>query len=116
MKLWSYNLAVISFFIVLSRLIAHFLPFEFPSSIIGLLLLFVALNSGLLKPAYAEKICTILNKYIGVLFVPSGVGLMHYFDLVSDNLAALLITAFVSTLAVFFTVGKVYSLLDSGDK
>ncbi len=110
MKIWIYNIFTILFFVLLSRLITAFLPFNFPSSILGLILLFIALNSGLLKQHYVEKACNLLNKYIGILFVPSGVALLSYFDLVQDNLLAILVASVCGTVVIFYTVGFTYSL------
>ena len=88
------------------------LPIEFPSSIIGLLLLFVALSSGILKQKYVEKICEQLNRHIGILFVPAGVALMGYFELVQQNLLALVMAGLIGTIVIFFTVGHTYCYLN----
>lgn len=116
MKLWIFNIITIAFFMLISRLITQLLPFEFPSSIIGLVLLFLALNSKILNIEYAEKACLLLNKYIGVLFVPAGVALIGYVDLVTENWFALITTALLSTIAVFYTVGHIYCFLNKGNK
>jgi len=112
MKIWLYNIFTIFCFVILGRVISMLLPVEFPSSIIGLLLLFIALSSGMLKQKYVEKICEQLNRYIGVLFVPAGVGLMGYFELVQQNLLALIMASLISTVVIFFTVGHTYCYLN----
>ena len=88
------------------------LPVEFPSSIIGLLLLFIALSSGMLKQKYVEKVCLQLNRHVGILFVPAGVALMGYFELVQQNLVALIMAGLIGTVAIFFTVGHTYCYLN----
>ena len=113
MKIWIYNIFTILCFVILSRAIGMLLPFTFPSSIIGLLLLFIALSSGLLKPKYIEKVCDQLNRHIGILFVPAGVGLMGYFELVQQNLLALSMASLIGTIVIFFTVGHTYCYLNS---
>ena len=112
MKIWLYNIFTICCFVVLGRVISMLLPVEFPSSIIGLLLLFVALSSGMLKQKYVEKACEQLNRHIGILFVPAGVALMGYFELVQQNLVALIMAGLVGTVAIFFTVGHTYCYLN----
>lgn len=116
MKLWVYNILTLLFFVLISRVIAALLPFPFPSSIIGLILLFLALNSKLLDIHYAERACLLLNKHIGVLFVPAGVALIGYIDLVAENWLALITTTLLSTIMVFYTVGHVYCWLNQGKK
>ncbi len=113
MKIWLYNIFTILCFVLLSRAIGMLLPFNFPTSIIGLLLLFIALSSGLLKPMYIEKVCDQLNRHIGILFVPAGVALMGYFELVQQNLLALSMASLIGTVVIFFSVGHTYSFLNS---
>ena len=112
MKIWLYNIFTIFCFVVLGRVISMLLPVAFPSSIIGLLLLFVALSSGMLKQKYVEKVCEQLNRHIGILFVPAGVALMGYFELVQQNLVALIMAGLIGTVAIFFTVGHIYCYLN----
>lgn len=112
MKIWLYNIFTILCFVVLGRAVSMLLPVEFPSSIIGLLLLFVALSSGLLKQKYVEKVCEQLNRHIGILFVPAGVALMGYFELVQQNILALIMAGLIGTVAIFFTVGHTYCYLN----
>jgi len=112
MKIWLYNIFTIFCFVVLGRVISILLPIEFPSSIIGLLLLFVALSSGMLKQKYVEKACEQLNRHIGILFVPAGVALMGYFELVQQNIIALIMAGFIGTVIIFFTVGHTYCYLN----
>lgn len=112
MKIWLYNIFTLFCFVVLARIIGMLLPVEFPSSIIGLLLLFVALSSGVLKQKYVEKACEQLNRHIGILFVPAGVALMGYFELVQQNIIALIMAGFIGTVVIFFTVGHTYCYLN----
>lgn len=112
MKIWLYNIFTIVCFVVLGRVVSMLLPVEFPSSIIGLLLLFIALSSGMLKQKYVEKACEQLNRHIGILFVPAGVALMGYFELVQQNLIALIMAGFFGTVAIFFSVGHTYCYLN----
>ncbi|MCJ8350078.1 CidA/LrgA family protein [Moritella sp.] len=112
MKIWLYNIFTIFCFVILGRGVDMLLPVEFPSSIIGLLLLFIALSSGILKKKYVEKICEQFNRHIGILFVPAGVALMGYFDLVQQNLLPLIMAGSIGTVVIFFTVGHTYCFLN----
>ena len=112
MKIWLYNIFTIFCFVILGRGVSLLLPVEFPSGIIGLLLLFIALSSGILKQKYVEKVCLQLNRHIGILFVPAGVALMGYFDLVQQNLLPLIMASFIGTVVIFLTVGHTYCYLN----
>ena len=112
MRIWLINIFAMVCFVALGELISMLLPFQFPASIIGLLLLFIALSSGLLKQQHVALICGQLNRHIGILFVPAGVALMGYFDLIQQNLVALILASVLGTVAIFFTVGHCYCYLN----
>lgn len=76
-----------------------------PGSIIGMLILFTALSMGLLPAHWAMKGCHVLIKNMALLFVPVGVGLMNYLDLLTDNTLTILLSTLGSSLVVFMVIG-----------
>lgn len=81
--------------------IAAVLPFVFPSSIIGMILMLVLLLSGLLKAVQIESVSNFLLANIAVLFVPSGVGVLRYWDVLSANWFPILVICLLSTPLVY---------------
>lgn len=68
-----------------------------PGSILGMILLFIALTSGVLKEKHIKDISDFLLTNIAFFFVPASVGIMALKGLSSDVLVPLVIIALVST-------------------
>lgn len=107
------DLLVIMVFAEVGRGLTSLLPFSFPGSIIGMLMLFVALSAGWIKLSIVEAGAGVLIKYMAVMFVPIGVGLIGYIGLLEHNAAAFLVSTFVSTFVSMAVVGGVYQRLRS---
>lgn len=104
------QLGWILFYSLLGELISHFLPVPVPGSVIGMVLLFLSLHYDLLKMEKVEKVGTWLIQNMAILFVPAGVGLMVYFDLITTIWWQILIIVLVSTSCVVIGVGKVVEI------
>ena len=71
---------VLFFFAVgelIGMMIGHFLP----GSVIGLILLFLALETKLIKPDKVDSVAKFLTLNMGLFFVPAGVGLITQVEL-----------------------------------
>lgn len=90
---------------VLSILIASFIAI--PGSVIGLVLLFLALQLKVLKVEQVDEVGTWLTSNMGIFFVPAGVGLMTNFGVLADTWWQLLIIMVVTTILMMIFVGKV---------
>lgn len=76
-----------------------------PSSILGLLLLFFALTTHLIKVEWIFSSASLIIRYMTILFVPVSVGIMKYVDLLLNQAKALLIPNLLSTFLTFIIVG-----------
>ena len=106
-----YPFVIILVFTFLGELLNYFLPLPIPASIWGLLLLFAALRLGLVK---LEKIENLGNTMIGLLpllFVPPVVNLLGCWDVVRQNLVAIMGIIFLSTIIIFGLSGKLSQLV-----
>lgn len=90
---------------VLSILVASFIAI--PGSVIGLVLLFLALQLNVLKVEQVDEVGTWLTSNMGIFFVPAGVGLMTNFGVLVDTWWQLLIIMVVTTILMMVFVGKV---------
>lgn len=90
---------------VLSILIASFIAI--PGSVIGLVLLFLALQLNVLKVEQVDEVGTWLTSNMGIFFVPAGVGVMANFGVLADTWWQLLIIMIVTTILMMVFVGKV---------
>ncbi len=84
--------------------IASLLPITIPGAIIGMLLLFVLLALQILPSKWVKPGCHILIRYMALLFVPIGVGVMQYFDLLRAQFGPVVVSCAISTLVVLVIV------------
>lgn len=81
---------------------------KLPGSIIGMLLLTVALQAGWVKLEWVKGISDFLVGNLGFFFVPAGVALMLYFDIIAREVWPIVIATFVSTVLVLVVTGHVH--------
>lgn len=84
--------------------VASLLPITIPGSIIGMLILFVLLALQILPARWVNPGCYVLIRYMALLFVPIGVGVMQYFTLLQAQFGPVVISCATSTLIVFLVV------------
>lgn len=98
---------IIMLFSFLGELLHGLLPFPVPASIYGLILLFVALCTRMIKEEQIKETADFLVEIMPVLFIPAGVGLMTQWEALKKLLLPLIL---VITLGTFFNMvvtGKV---------
>lgn len=94
--------------LALGELIVWLTGVKLPSSIIGMLLLTAALQAGWVKLNWVKGISDFLVSNLGFFFVPAGVALMLYFDIIARELWPIVIATCVSTMLVLVVTGHVH--------
>ncbi|WP_150538769.1 CidA/LrgA family protein [Actinobacillus vicugnae] len=94
------------------------IPIGIPDSIWGLLVLFFALITGLLKLEWVLPTGRFLNRYMPIVFLPICVGMVEYGDILTRYFSSLIISNILSTIITIVIVGWVAQRLfkDSGDE
>lgn len=87
-----------------------------PGSIIGMILLFVFLMTGLIKLDMINEICKFLMDHLAFFFIPSGVGLLAYMRVIGGNFAPILIICFVTTILVMVVTGLTVQFIKGRSK
>lgn len=85
----------------ISQVIEHFLPFAFSASIIGMILLFLCLASGLLKIEHIQEKSDFLLSNMAFFFIPAGVSIINYFDVLKSNAWQILLICILTTFITF---------------
>ena len=91
----------------LGELLHYFISLPIPASIYGIILLFAALQMGWLKVRQIREVSTWLIAIMPALFIPSAVGLVKSWDILSRSLATYSVITFVSTFVVMGITGLV---------
>lgn len=81
-------------------------------SIVGLFLLFGALQLKLIKVKHVEESGSWLKNNMAFLFVPATVGIMPYFDIIQKSWLNITIILIVSTLITYIVTGVVAEFLN----
>ncbi|BGE81606.1 antiholin-like murein hydrolase modulator LrgA [Staphylococcus petrasii] len=100
----------ISVVLFISKIIESFIPFPMPASVIGLVLLFILLCTGIVKLGQVEKVGTALTDNISFLFVPAGISVINSLPLLSQHPILILLLIIISTLLLLVCVGFVSQL------
>ena len=92
--------------------ISAILPFRFPDSIIGMLLLFLLLNLQIVKLQWVEMGAGVLLKHMALLFIPVAVGLLGYIDTFMSSLEAIIINVFLGLVLILLIVGRLFQRMN----
>ena len=95
---------ILSFLVVgelLSTLLGHFIP----GSVLGMVLLFLALCFKLIRPEWIRQASDFLTKNMTVLFLPSAIGIVEQWGLIRANIVTWVVTMVVCWLLVFASAG-----------
>nr|WP_294592420.1 CidA/LrgA family protein [uncultured Rikenella sp.] len=76
-----------------------------PGSVLGMLLLFIALALGWVEPGRVDRLSELLLDNMVLFFLPAAVGLIASVGLILNNLTAILVAAAVSTVLIVAAVG-----------
>ena len=95
----------------LSLVIEKLLPFTFPASVIGMILLFLCLFTGVLKIEHIQEKADFLLGNMAFFFVPAGVSIMNYFDVLKHSIVQLVFVCIISTI-ITFAVTACYTQLN----
>lgn len=97
----------ILFFSFLGEALKELLPLPVPASIYGLLLLFAALELGIMKLEAVREAGKFLIEIMPLMFIPAGVGLMNSWDALRPIVIPVVVIMVVSTVVVMVVSGRV---------
>ena len=82
-----------------------------PSSIIGMLLLTLLLQTKIIKEEWVKSVSDFLISNLGFFFVPPGVALMLYLDIIKAEFIPIVVATVVSTVLVLIVTGWTHQRL-----
>ncbi len=104
------QLAILFGCLALGELIIHLTGVPLPSSILGMLALTLLLKLKVIRLEWVQGISDFLVANIGFFFVPPGVAVMLYFDIIKAQLWPIVIATVASTVIVLAVTGWVHQL------
>ncbi|MGL5336890.1 MAG: CidA/LrgA family protein [Enterovibrio sp.] len=87
------------------------LPFAFPPALVGMLLLFLALNFKWIKIEWVESGASYLLRHMGALFIPVAVGVMAWIDPLHQSFGVIVLCIALGIVAILLSVGWLFQWL-----
>lgn len=102
------QIGVVLLICLISEAVSLLLPFPFPGSVLAMIVLFILLVTGILKVDHIREKSDFMLKNMAFFFIPAGVGMIEYFDVLKECLLPFLVICVVSTVLTFaVTAGTV---------
>ena len=108
---YLYQFVIIAAVSWLGELLTRLVPLPIPAAVWGILILFLALQTKLVKLRWVEKAGGFLLEILPILFVSPVVNLIACWEPVSRVLVPATVITLVTTVAVFAVAGWVTQLL-----
>lgn len=89
----------------------YFLPFPFPGSIYGLVLMLILLKTGIIKIESVKETGDFLLEAMPMMFIPAAVGLISSWDQLKSRLFPFAVITIITTFLVMIVTGKVTGIL-----
>ncbi len=99
------QVAGLTLFSMIVNVLTPFLHIPIPGSIIGMILLFLLLESGVIRLNWVEAGASWLLAELLLFFIPSAIGVMKYSKLLESNGLQVLAVLIVGTFAVMASSG-----------
>lgn len=104
------QLAILFGCLALGELIITLTHIPLPSSVLGMLLLTLLLKLKVIRLEWVRSISDFLVTNIGFFFVPPGVAIMLYFDIIKAQFVPIVTASVVSTVLVLAVTGWVHQI------
>ena len=95
----------------LGELCRYYIPLPIPASIYGLVLMLIALMSGLLKLEQVKDVAVFLIEVMPVMFIPAGVGLLVSWEALQPIVIPVVIITIATTVIVMAVSGRITQLV-----
>lgn len=99
--------AIILFISLLGELLRILIPLPIPASVYGLVLMLVALTTGMLKVHQVKAAADFLIEIMPVMFIPAGVGLLDSWPALQPVWVPVVLITLLTTVIVMAVTGQV---------
>ena len=101
--------------LALGEIIVRTLGIKLPASIVGMLILTLLLQLKVVKLEWVRGLTDFLIANLGFFFVPPGVALMLYFDLIKAEVMPIALATLLSTIIVLLITGQTHQAVSKGE-
>lgn len=108
------QLALLFAFLAAGELIVHLTHIPVPACVIGMLLLTLSLQLGIVRLRHVEGASCLLIRNLGFFFIPPGVSLMLHFGIIRAQWLPIVTASIISTIVVLAVTGLVHQIVRKG--
>lgn len=108
---YLFQFMIIGGITLIGELLHYFLPLPIPSSVYGMIILFVCLLTGIIKEEDIKETADFLLLIMPIMFVGPSVGVMENFNLLSSSLLPFIVIVLVSTCFIMIVTGMIAQLM-----
>ena len=94
-------------FAFLGELLHHFIPLPIPASIYGIVLMFLALETKILKVSDIKETSSFLIAIMPLMFLPPAVGVIESWNILRESWFPYVVVTLISTVVVMGVSGRV---------
>ena len=106
------SLFYIFLFLVIGEFVKYVFDLTIAGNILGMIFIFMALKLKLIKLETVKPASDKLVRYMVLFFVPYGVGMMVYYDIIKANWMSILIATIISTVLTLFATAFVQQIFE----
>ena len=107
------GLTLLLLFQFCGEFISRMLDLPIPGNVLGMGLLLLGLMTNLIKIKWLEEAAELLLSNMALFFVPAGVGVMVYGDLIAAEWLPISVATILSTFVVMAVTGKLAQKLET---
>jgi holin-like protein len=93
--------------LILGNIVRYLTGLSVPGSVFGMIILLIFLKTGILNELQIKRFSNFLLENMGFFFVPVGVGIALYIDLIKAEIFPILGASLISTLIILLVVGLI---------
>lgn len=109
--------AIILFISLLGELLRVLIPLPIPASVYGLVLMLLALTTGVIKLHQVKEASAFLIEIMPVMFIPAGVGLLESWPALKPVWIPVVLITMLTTVIVMVVTGRVAQrIIGKGNK
>lgn len=102
---YLHQVAIIIGICFLGELLHQLLNLPIPGSVLGMIIMFAALCTGLIKLEMIEELSNLLLSHLAFFLVPAGVGVIASLNLLHGKWPAVISVCLISTVIVMIVTG-----------
>lgn len=108
------QLGIILIVCLLGESIHSFLKLSIPGNVIGMLILFLFLCTGIIKVTMIDRVSKFLLDHLAFFFIPAGVGIISCMPILSGKWLAFLSVCLITTIIIIGITGWTIQLYIRG--